>query len=464
MNHLYVPNETFLVCSSGMHVQKMKVDSQSTVKIDGGELAATLYDRTGGNFICGKMVIAGAIAGAIVGAIFVATGGIGFAALGAAVAAGAAVGAVGALSANFTMPCLCAIFTMPYDWTPVHPKVKFAGKKPLIETSKLPCMWGGEVSIYFSEEAAQAQASYNIASTALTVGSIIAAGYLGGLFVSSLGLAAVGMITTYISFGAEAVIAEAATGFLMYEGAKAVNNTYDAAKQNIKYQGHSLDSYVSGEKYEEEYKNEANAAHEKEIDDANKTLAKVTDGSFDAKGRALDGIKELPEKQVSKVDLTNTSSVTTSENKVFLGTANGEVIAPGNVQVLNANNTVNSSNPIAGAVYNNNGGRVTAVSSSVNRVETANLINTTTEESITTSTTQFNTRGSLLTAGKGYANTMLNAKKADFWKSGFGLIILLDLARAIGNKLMAEQIKGVIESAPAEAAAKRRLSVLENEI
>jgi hypothetical protein len=281
MSHLYVPNETFLVCSSGMHVQKMKVDSQSTVKIDGGELAATLYDRTGGNFICGKMVIAGAIAGAIVGAIFVATGGIGFAALGAAVAAGAAVGAVGTLSANFTMPCLCAIFTMPYDWTPVHPKVKFAGKKPLIETSKLPCMWGGEVSIYFSEEAAQAQASYNIASTAFSVGSIIAAGYLGGMFVSSLGLAAAGMVTTYISFGGWAVAAEAATGFLMFEGAKTVNRGYDAAKQHLTVNGHSFDSYVSGEKYEEDFKKEAAAAHEKEIADDNQSLASMTDGGFD---------------------------------------------------------------------------------------------------------------------------------------------------------------------------------------
>ncbi len=464
MSHLYVPDETFLVCSSGMHVQKLKVSSQATVRIDGGKLAATLDDRTGGNFICGKMVIAGAVAGAIAGAIVVATGGLGLAALGAAMAAGAAVGAAGALTANFAMPCLCALFTMPYDWTPVHPKVKYACKKPLIETSKLPCMWGGEVSIFFSEEAAQAQADYNIASTAFSVGTIIAAGYLGGVFLSSMGLAAYGMITTYISFGAEAVAAEAATGYLMYRGARVVNSGYDAAKEHLTVNGHSFDSYITGEKYEEEFKNEAAAAHKKEIEDDHATLASVTDGKFDAKGRGFDGIKDLPEEQVTKVNLTEVTSVTTSENKVFLGTANGEVIAPGNVQVLAANNTVNSSNPIAGAVYNNNGGQITSAGSSVTRVETPNLINTTATESVTTSTTQFNVRGSFATAGKGYLNTMVNPKTADFWKTGFGLIILLDLARAIGNKLMAQQIEGIIEAGPVEAAAKRKLTVFENEI
>jgi hypothetical protein len=149
---------------------------------------------------------------------------------------------------------------------------------------------------------------------------------------------------------------------------------------------------------------------------------------------------------------------------VFLGTANGEVIAPGNVQVLNANSAMTNSNPIPGAVFNNNGGQITSVSSSVTRTETPNLINTTSVESATTSTTQFNIRGSIVTAGRGYGNTMLNAKEADFWKSGTGLIILLDVARAIGNKLLANQIEGIIEAQPAEAAAKRRLSVLENEI
>ena len=453
MSQLFVPDETFLVCSSGMHVQKLKVSSQQTIKIDGARLGATIDDRTGSNFICAKMVIAGAVAGAIAAAVIVATGGAALG-LGAALAAGVAVGAGAGLAASFAMPCLCALFTVPNDWAPVHPKVKFVGKKPLIETSKLPCVLGGVVSIYYSEEAADAQAAYNRANTIFTVGAMAATLYLGGVLIASLGAAVSSVAATYATFGLTAAAYEAGGGIAIGLGALAVNKGYDITKEEL-----GVQKYIDGEAYEEELKDK------QDVNNTNQSLNTITSKEVDATGRTLDATKEIGEEQTSKVTLTNSSSTTTSVNKVFLANSNGDVLVPGTSQVIGQENSTHNSNPIENPIYNKNGGSTTEVIAA-SRTETPNLINTTVSESTITSTTQFerSATGALKAGAKGYGNTMFNFTKADFYKTGFGMVILIDAARAAGNWALAKQIEGMQEAAPKEAEEKSKMTVKENDI
>ena len=128
MSKLYVPDGAWLVCSDGMKKQQIKVTSQNKVTIAGGYFKATIDERPGGNFMCAKMVIAGAIIGAIVGAALVAgsvlTGGA------LAVAACAAAGA--AAGAGISMiPSICGILLK--DWMPYDTNVLTVGKHPLLK-------------------------------------------------------------------------------------------------------------------------------------------------------------------------------------------------------------------------------------------------------------------------------------------------------------------------------------------
>lgn len=183
MSKRYVSDETYLVCSDGMQMQQLKVTSQSTIKIT-GKLAATNEDRTGENFICAKMVVATAIIGAIVAGIIaaatVATGGVaGALIVGGIAAAGGAVGAGVGLSLSF-MPCICALLTMPNDWTPIHTGVKFEGKFALIESSTISCVLGGQIMIFYSKEAAQEAVDLRRKKTIANVGLVIASAFVAG--------------------------------------------------------------------------------------------------------------------------------------------------------------------------------------------------------------------------------------------------------------------------------------------
>lgn len=183
MSKRYVPDETYLVCSDGMQMQQLKVTSQSTIKIT-GKLAATNEDRTGENFICAKMVVATAIIGAIVAGIIaaatVATGGVaGALIVGGIAAAGGAAGAGVGLSLSF-MPCICALLTMPNDWTPIHTGVKFEGKFALIESSTISCVLGGQIMIFYSKEAAQEAVDLRRKKTIANVGLVIASAFVAG--------------------------------------------------------------------------------------------------------------------------------------------------------------------------------------------------------------------------------------------------------------------------------------------
>lgn len=178
MSSVYVPDGSWLVCSSGMKKQQIKVTSQSTIKTQNKNLA-TINDRTGGNFICSKMVIAGALIGAAVGAAIFFTGGAAGVALGSLMAAGAATGAAAGLATAITHP-ICAMTTLMYDWAPVHMNVNFEGKKALIGSSTLDCLFGGKIFITFSPEYADSIVNKNRVDTLRDTVVIIGLSYFGG--------------------------------------------------------------------------------------------------------------------------------------------------------------------------------------------------------------------------------------------------------------------------------------------
>lgn len=146
MSQLYVPDGTWTLCSEGKKIPRIQVNSQSTVKIAGGKLAATKDDRFDGNFVCFKMIAAGAVVGALAAAAIAATGG---AALGGFLAAGAAGAATGSIAGGLVgkLPSICSLLCKPADWTEIHPKVKFEKKEALLQNATLSCLLGGLVTI-----------------------------------------------------------------------------------------------------------------------------------------------------------------------------------------------------------------------------------------------------------------------------------------------------------------------------
>lgn len=177
MSQLYVPNKVWLVCTEGMTKRQLKVTSQNTIKIADGRLAATINDRFDGNFMCAKMVIAGAVIGSIASAIFVAatiaTGGA--AAVGTAMAIGAGAATAGSIVGGLTamMPSICSMLCGGSQWNPVHPKVLLQKQPALIESSKINCFLGGNVMIFYSEIAATKFTDLVMKNSLVKVGGII---------------------------------------------------------------------------------------------------------------------------------------------------------------------------------------------------------------------------------------------------------------------------------------------------
>jgi len=196
MSKLYVPDGAWLVCSNGMKKQQIKVTSQATVTIAGGYLKATIDDRPGGNFMCGKMMLIGAIAGAVLGLALVAgsvlTGGA--LAVAAVAAAGAAVGAGVSM-----IPSICGMLLK--KWTPYDTNVLTVGRHPLLENSQIPCMLGGNVMILYSEKAADEFTDLTIGKTAINVVGVIALSYVLYPALAALGTTAVTAKATVGTFG-----------------------------------------------------------------------------------------------------------------------------------------------------------------------------------------------------------------------------------------------------------------------
>lgn len=257
MSQAYVPDKVYLVCTNGTTKSQINVTSQSTVKIAGLRLAATIEDRFTGNFFCAKMIVAGAIIGAIAAAVFVAavvlsggTIGVGAAmAIGAAGAAGgAATGAIAAM-----MPSICSMLTSPNDWAVVHPRVKIEGKKALIEDSKIPCTLGGNVIILYSLEAAEDFTDLKVMQTVADVGGIVLCSALvsGGVATILSGgsafFANVKMINA--TFGTKAAFMFAGEGAAWFAGGYAASWGVDQVKGKA-YELLGLGDYASG-RYEE---------------------------------------------------------------------------------------------------------------------------------------------------------------------------------------------------------------------
>lgn len=461
MSKLYVPNEVYLLCSSGMHKQQLKVTSQATVKIAGGKLAGTIDDRTGGNFYCAKMVIAGAIAGAIIGAIIAATGG---AALGAAMAIGAVAGAAGGLALS-ALPCLCAIFTMPNKWAPIHPQVTWSGKRPLLEHSKLPCILGGIISIYYSEEAAHAQAAYNFAATACTTAAIIGGAYLVGTMLASIGLGVSSVYTTFSTYGVGA-------GFTQLLGisgtavtAYGVNKGYSAVKEVISIDGHSIDDYITGNAYQQEI------LKYEEIGQVNNNLGQLTKDEYTAGVSGLDvggtikngdpiaGIHG----QVSNVTLTTGTSTSVDKANIFVASSDGKIYTPGSTVSVNETPISLNSNPVQSPSYATSGGKVTSrISATQTTTPGITTYNITETESLATS--QYGKGLNVLKNGQQAYWKGFNLSKREAWKNGFGLVILTDVFRALGNFVLAEQIDAINEAQAYEQLAKNKIKVKESEV
>ncbi|AZA79545.1 DUF4280 domain-containing protein [Chryseobacterium sp. G0186] len=253
MSKLYVPDGAWLVCSKGMKKQQIKVTSQSTVTIAGGYLKATVDDRPGGNFICGKMMLFGAVAGLVVGAAFVvgtvATGGalaIGAGAtIAAAAAGGAALGGIAAL-----VPSICGMLLK--DWTPYDKDVLTVGKNPLLESSQIPCRFGGNVIILYSEKAADEMTDVIIGDTAIGVLGTIAFGYIMGPAMKALGTAAGTAHVLYKTFGFIAsrnyVSGVVGAGIVAYSGNEVLNKGKEYLYDQVPLPGteRTYGDYVKG--------------------------------------------------------------------------------------------------------------------------------------------------------------------------------------------------------------------------
>lgn len=145
MSQLYVPDGALTLCTEGKKPAKIKVQSQNSIKID-GKLAATEADRFDGNFMCIKMMQAGALIGALVGAAVALTGG---AALGGILAAAAVSSTAGFSIGKLTsmIPSVCSIITCTAQWSGAHDTVFFAKKRALLQNATLNCMLGGLITI-----------------------------------------------------------------------------------------------------------------------------------------------------------------------------------------------------------------------------------------------------------------------------------------------------------------------------
>lgn len=253
MSNLYVPNGAWLVCTSGMSTQQLSVTSQTSVKMTGGQLMATVEDKVKTDFGCKNMAtrlaaFAGILAAIVAAAVLIAaTGGLGLGVLLAIGVAGAA-GAIGGGALGRMLPCLCAMSMG--KWTEYQPLVKIGGHYALLDKSIASCSGGGMVKIMYSKEAAEAFAALvsrksdmeiaNIAGVLFVAPFVIkgavtgiagfASGFSAALSVNGLAAAA---------FTGEALVV-GGVGYLAGEGV-------DLVKNEVVYETLGVREYVKGD-------------------------------------------------------------------------------------------------------------------------------------------------------------------------------------------------------------------------
>jgi len=300
MGNLYVPDGSWLVCSSGMKKQQIKVSSQTTIKTQNKNLA-TIKDRTGGNFICSKMVIAGALIGAAVGAAIFFTGGAAGVALGTLMAAGAAGGAAAGLASAISYP-ICAMTTLMYDWAPVHQNVHFEGKKALIGSSKLDCLFGGKIFITFSPEYADSIVNKNRVDTLRDTVVIIGLSYFGGNLIGGV-----------------------------YKGVPAIINSFKAKNWIALIQGATVVglNYGSGLLYDEFKKGTGIDKIIKPNEEVSTTGTDLYDKTSSPEGGLPGGGEAINDVNTRISTSTTIQNTSIYQNRTAIVTPNGEIILPG---------------------------------------------------------------------------------------------------------------------------------------
>ncbi|MBB6111770.1 protein of unknown function [Mucilaginibacter lappiensis] len=447
MTQLYVPDKAYLVCSDGMHTQQIKVNSQSTIKIANGRLAATIKDRTGANFVCGKMVLAFAIIGVLVAAFIAAavvlSGGTLAVGLGVMLAAGA-VGGAGAGLGLAMMPCTCALLTMPHDWQPVHPKVLIEKKKALIEKSIVPCILGGNIKVLYSKEAAEAEASLNRGKTIAGVAAIASIAFIAGTAAAAAGNAFVAVKSSFLTYGFVSGMLHIG-GIVGVGGASyGANSLYDWTKKKT-----GADGYITGEAY-------------KEHDEDHKKLDDVVDFATDKRvGAPIDALGsagEISEHQTSALNTTTQTTQTLSRNSVFVASSDGTLRAPGTVSATQT--TTVSSNAIPSASASRIPSNLSSVQEATTIRSTPSTLEMSRINSVTEYSTQFNNKTILAGSFKAFSGKYgLGVAK------GMGTNMLIDAIRAGGNWLVASDIKELMDAmANAEVASRKSITVVEDEV
>lgn len=446
MGALYVPDRAYLVCSDGMKTQQIKVSSQQTIKIVKGRLAATIEDRTGANFVCAKMVIAGALIGVLIAAVvavaIVASGGTLAIGLGAMLAAGAVGGAAAGLQTAM-MPCVCALLTMPKDWAPVHPRVTFEDKKALIDKSVVPCLLGGTVQILYSKEAAEAMASLNRSKAIASVAAIASIAYIAGGVASAVASSVVAVKGTFVTYGALSgslhLLGVTAVGGASY----GVNALYDRGKVAT-----GVDPYITGEAY---------GPGDSDYDRLDEVTDAATNKKLGAPTDALGSAEDIAKNQTSGLNRSVQITQTTATSSVFIANANGDVSRPGTTITQS---TSVSSNQIPGASAARTGPQSVSIQNAEYTRVTPNTTENIRSSRITTSSTQFNNRSIL----KGSFNAFTGKYGFNIAK-GIGTNIVLDAIRAGGNWLIADDLKKLQDSMNnAETAARNAITVIEDEV
>lgn len=321
MGNLYVPDGSWLVCTSGMKKQQIKVSSQTTIKTQNKNLA-TIDDRTGGNFICSKMVIAGALIGAAVGAAIFFTGGAAGVALGTLMAAGAAGGAAAGLASAISYP-ICAMTTLMYDWAPVHQNVHFEGKKALIGSSKLDCLFGGKIFITFSPEYADAYVNKTRVDTFRDTVVIIGLSYFGGNLVGGV-----------------------------WKGVPAIVNAVKAKNWIGLIQGATVvgANYGAGLLYDQFKKDTGIDKVIKPDDEVSTTGTEIYDKASSPEGGLPGGGEAINDVNTTIRTSTTIQNTSISQNRTAIVTPNGEIIIQGTrVQqsTISAQTMSSSTNPTA---------------------------------------------------------------------------------------------------------------------
>lgn len=427
MSKLYVPDGAWLVCSDGMKKQQIKVTSQSTVTIAGGYLKATVDDRPGGNFMCAKMVIAGAVVGALLGAALV-VGSVlsgGALAVAACAAAGAAAGAGVSL-----IPSICGMLLQ--NWTPFDSNVLTVGKHPLLENSIIPCRLGGNVMILYSEKAADEFTDKIVAETVLTVGAVVCASYLLSALALSVGAAGSSLLATYAEYGMASTIMQGVGMGTVFAASYGVNAVYDEVKDVT-----GFENYVTGQAYDLDKKPQ------------NEVMGEVTDKKYGAATDALGSGKEISQSQTSGYQSTTVNQSTISQNRVFIADNSGNVTPPGTTAT---STTISANNRLPNSSVGNTQVHVNASSTNV-RITPNTTTATSTSMSSVYGTQYNNSLKSNVAAG--VKTTAGGALK------GLGINFAIDLFRATSNWALASQIAELNSAMQnEEAAARAKINVL----